>query len=656
MDTKSRDIKYSLGAKIAAAFIVCLCFVVIMTSGAFLIINNEIVFCKSYYETNQFEWEFARLVNDVVELNIELKSEENIRNSDKLGIKKAENLQRLHRIQNRLAGCVNLAYYIKNDQTGEVVTNVTDQDALSLIQSQPTAVRLNQWELDTDYPLSGEIPEMLSGTPYEVYAAVVQPLKAGDVFYGQFQNFSWVKAMSRIIIPALIASIILLILAFIYLVCVAGRREKGGETELSFIDRVYADVQTLLVFLAALISIFCVAQISHSNSVEALIIASIVWSIDAVIGLTYVLSMVRQIKSRRLMENTLIFKACSALISLVRLCFDEKVFKAGILILLLVYGLVNGILFAAASSGGAWAAGLLLIAFNAAALYYTARALISLTEIMGAVKEVSAGNLDYSLEGKKISDAFAGLVQDLQSIQGGLKKAVAEAVKGERMKTDLITNVSHDLKTPLTSIVNYVDLLKKEELNNERAYEYVHILEEKSGRLKQLIEDLVEASKASSGNLAVKTEKVDLNELVMQACGEYEEKIRQAGIDMRINSPEKSTLISADGKYMWRIFENLLSNALKYSMPGSRVYIDINKNDRSGVLTIKSVSANPLDISPEQLTERFVRGDASRTTEGSGLGLSIAQSLTVIQGGRFKIEIDGDLFKVTVEMPLWSEE
>ena len=265
------------------------------------------------------------------------------------------------------------------------------------------------------------------------------------------------------------------------------------------------------------------------------------------------------------------------------------------------------------------------------------------------------GNINYNLDNKEITITFQGLAQDIQRIQQGLKRAVEEAVKVERMKADLITNVSHDLKTPLTSIVSYVDLLKNEKLNNEKVNGYINILEEKSERLKKLIEDLLEASKASSGNIAVHTEKVDLHELIMQACGEYEGKIKNTSLDIRMNDTDKKIAVRADGKHMWRIVENLISNALKYSMANSRVYINIFINEPYGVVTIKNVSEVSLDISPEQLTERFVRGDESRSTEGSGLGLSIAQSLTHIQGGRFKIEIDGDLFKVTVEMPLWRD-
>ena len=296
-----------------------------------------------------------------------------------------------------------------------------------------------------------------------------------------------------------------------------------------------------------------------------------------------------------------------------------------------------------------------MVAFNAVAAALCARALGSLTKIMISVKETSKGNLSYELDLKKISPSFNNFAVDVANIQNGLKQAVNEAVKGERMKAELITNVSHDLKTPLTSIITYVDLLRKENLENTTAKEFVEVLYEKSYRLKQLIEDLIEASKASSGNLTVTKEKVDLKMLLMQAIGELEEKIEKAGLVFKINCQEE-TAIYADGRHMWRILENLISNVIKYSMQNSRVYIDIFKMDSMGVLIIKNISAISIDITPDQLMERFVRGDASRTTEGAGLGLSITKSLSEIQGGKFEINIDGDLFKAIVMMPLWEEE
>ena len=255
----------------------------------------------------------------------------------------------------------------------------------------------------------------------------------------------------------------------------------------------------------------------------------------------------------------------------------------------------------------------------------------------------------------KISPSFLNFAEDVANIQVGLKNAVDDAVKGERMKAELITNVSHDLKTPLTSIISYVDLLKKEKLENERASGYVDILHEKSYRLKQLIEDLIEASKASSGNLTVTKMRVDYKQLTLQAMGEMEDKMEAVGLTFKISCAEP-VFIHADGGHMWRILENLFSNVIKYSMPHSRVYVDIFKMDGYGILVMKNISAAPIDFDETRLTERFVRGDASRTTEGSGLGLSITQSLAEIQDGTFGIQVDGDLFKAVVSIPLWEEE
>jgi len=235
-------------------------------------------------------------------------------------------------------------------------------------------------------------------------------------------------------------------------------------------------------------------------------------------------------------------------------------------------------------------------------------------------------------------------------IATGLSHAVDEQVKSERLKADLITNVSHDLKTPLTSIISYVDLLKREEIDNPRVQEYINVLDQKSTRLKTLTEDLVEASKASSGNVKIDFADINYNEIVEQALGEFEDKTHAAKLEMILNYPDHPVMISADGRHLWRVIENLLNNCCKYALRESRVYVDITEDDDSGTAscTIKNISSRPLNISPEELTERFVRGDVSRTTEGSGLGLSIAKSLTKLMNGELVITIDGDLYKASV--------
>lgn len=235
-------------------------------------------------------------------------------------------------------------------------------------------------------------------------------------------------------------------------------------------------------------------------------------------------------------------------------------------------------------------------------------------------------------------------------IATGLSHAVDEQVKSERLKADLITNVSHDLKTPLTSIISYVDLLKREEIDNQRVQEYIKVLDQKSTRLKTLTEDLVEASKASSGNVKIDFADINYNEIVEQALGEFEDKTHAAKLEVILNYPDHPVMISADGRHLWRVIENLLNNCCKYALRESRVYVDITEDDDSdtATCTIKNISSRPLNISPEELTERFVRGDVSRTTEGSGLGLSIAKSLTKLMNGELVISIDGDLYKASV--------
>ena len=242
------------------------------------------------------------------------------------------------------------------------------------------------------------------------------------------------------------------------------------------------------------------------------------------------------------------------------------------------------------------------------------------------------------------------------SISRGLKAAVTEQVKAERLKTDLITNVSHDLKTPLTSIISYVDLLKRENIENPRVQEYITVLEQKSSRLKNLTEDLVEASKASSGNITLDLIPIHYTEILQQSLGEFEDKLAARSLQVLTTLPQEDVLILADGRQLFRVLENLLNNCCKYALLGSRIYIELQKDEEIATFTMKNISEAPLNVSPEELTERFVRGDVSRSTEGSGLGLSIAKSLTKLMNGKMKIEIDGDLYKVSLSFPLVKEE
>ena len=284
--------------------------------------------------------------------------------------------------------------------------------------------------------------------------------------------------------------------------------------------------------------------------------------------------------------------------------------------------------------------------------YYVLKKLWYLSYIMDGTQRIKNGDIHHKL--KLIGeDNFTTLADNINNIRDGLDKAIDNQLKSERMKSELITNVSHDLKTPLTSIINYVELIKKEEnISPEYLKDYVNVLDSKSKRLKILIEDLFEASKASSGNIELNMEKIDLTQLLRQSIGEMEEKLSEANLDLKINIPEDKTYVRADGRRLYRVLENLLINISKYSLPNTRVYIDIIEEDSKVKLTMKNISSYELNFDPEEIMERFKRADDSRNTEGSGLGLAIARDLVNLQGGTFSIDIDGDLFKSIVEFDI----
>ena len=273
---------------------------------------------------------------------------------------------------------------------------------------------------------------------------------------------------------------------------------------------------------------------------------------------------------------------------------------------------------------------------------------LGLKKLQEGAKRLAEGDLSYQIDKNGLRWDLARHADDLNSIGKGMSRAVEERLKSERFKSELITNVSHDIKTPLTSIINYVDFLKKEELDNEQAKEYIEVLDRQSGRLKKLIEDLVDASKAATGNVKLNLSPCQVGVLMTQTTGEYKEKAEASDLNIIMRLPDNELEIMADGSGMWRVFDNLLNNICKYSQPGTRVYLSLEEKDGEAVITYRNTSKYELDISEEELMERFVRGDSSRHTEGSGLGLSIARNLVELQGGTFDIFIDGDLFKVVI--------
>ena len=277
-------------------------------------------------------------------------------------------------------------------------------------------------------------------------------------------------------------------------------------------------------------------------------------------------------------------------------------------------------------------------------------------KLQNASERLAEGELDYQVNTSWMVLDFGKHGENLNRIAAGMGKAVEARMKSEHLKTELITNVSHDIKTPLTSIINYSDLICKENTDNEKVQEYAEVLYRQSARLKKLIEDLVEASKASTGNLETAMEACEVGILLTQAVGEFEQRLQEKDIDIITKQPETPVFINADGKLLWRVFDNLMNNICKYTQRGTRVYLSVEKKPGKAVITFKNISEYPLDISAEELMERFVRGDRSRHTEGNGLGLSIARSLIDLQGGNMELVVDGDLFKVILTFPLLPEE
>lgn len=371
--------------------------------------------------------------------------------------------------------------------------------------------------------------------------------------------------------------------------------------------------------------------------------------------------LIRRLKAHTLWKNSLIYRVVRWCWKPIQWCAG-KIRKGMILflssgyspVLFLIYFAINTVWCTNLRYGGGISVILFLLFNGAVGVLFAWRA-SQLKKVKAGVEKIANGSLNYQLPLNDLYGEAKELAVQINRISVGLKNAIGESVKNERMRTDLITNVSHDIKTPLTSIINYVDLLKRQNIEDPVIQGYIDVLDQKSQRLKTLTEDLVEASKASSGTLKLQLEKIDFIELINQTNGEFADRLTARSLTAVLNVQENPAYIMADGRYVWRILENLYRNVEKYAMSGSRVYIEAFEKIGRVFFVIKNVSEAPLNIKADELTERFIRGDVSRSTEGSGLGLSIAKDMTELMGGTFKIYLDGDLFRVTVSFAVVPE-
>lgn len=486
-----------------------------------------------------------------------------------------------------------------------------------------------------------------NGIQLKVMVYVPHSSEVKDVYYYAEKLVDIAISYKDGIIAITVFDIILLITLLVYLFWAAGYVPDRYEPVARGLHIIPFD---LYVFISAVAAIVCIMLINVSDELFIFL---------GLLGLTFIFfsfiyTLPVRIKTKTLKNNTLIYKFYKFLKSAASVMDEVTGSRFRIFLIISVFLFISACetLFFIIGDISGYGVSLILMVLRLIEAPVIAFLLTALLALHNGAKQISTGDVSYRINTSMLIGPLKKHANYLNSINGAVNKAVEERMKSESLKTELITNVSHDLKTPLTSIVNYVDLLKKTDITDEKALEYIEVIDRQSQRLKKLTFDIVEASKASTGNIEVHKEKTVLNVIIQQTNGEYIERLEEKSLVLVPEVPENDVTINTDGRLLWRIIDNLMSNICKYSMPGTRVYISLWQDEYNAYISFRNISKNKLNISPDELTERFVRGDASRNTEGSGLGLSIAKSLADVIGGRLTIIIDGDLFKVTLALPL----
>ena len=532
------------------------------------------------------------------------------------------------------------AYAVVYPELSECVTNIPGADLQvwnhTIDQSFDTKDFVFAVSVDTKFSVADSMADEAEN--YETYSKLMFPMLAGAIFGS-----------------------VLWLIGMVWLTVTAGRRPEDEEIHLNGFDRWYTEIAAgavIGIWLAGTIilgTLIANSSLGYSYAVVTVIVTCLICGTYTMAWfLIGYLSLVRRIKAGTLWKNSMIRKVlkwigkCSGKLADFARAFSRntaekiKVLLVGGAFLFLQF-LIIGCVFS-----GAGVFLLALMAVDVAVMIFAIRKADGQDRIMDGLKKISDGELQYKIKTDTLTGKQKVMAEYINNIGGGLDAAVENSLKKERMQTELITNVSHDLKTPLTSIINYVDLMKRENPTDPKIQEYLRILDEKSQRLKVLTEDVVEASKASTGNIKLEMNDIDFVEMVQQVIGEFEEKFQEKNLTMMVHFTDEPSIIYADGQRMWRVLENVFGNVVKYAMEGTRVYAEISNRNKKVTFSLKNISAQPLNISADELTERFIRGDVARNTEGSGLGLSIAKSLTELQGGEFKLYLDGDLFKVMI--------
>ncbi len=498
-----------------------------------------------------------------------------------------------------------------------------------------------------------------------LYLWVDEDLPAADAYFSL--TYEAIRLQSTWEAVAASAAVLLVGSLLLAVFLCAGMGHKAGVTgiHLHGFHRLPGDVVFLVLGLGLLLcGASGVSFLFHLWTASApmdlmLLYAGALAAAAGALGLTALTTFAARCKARTLFRDTLVWKLCAllwrgvkALGRILRAALSAVPLAWKTLLVCGAYGVFTLWIFT--NQWRYYSGGYLLLwmAVSAAGALYLIAWTAQWKRIRRGAHEIIGGNPYYQIDDRWMLPDLRERAEELNNLGHAISAAAERQVNSERFKAELITNVSHDLKTPLTSIINYVDLLKKRPIDDPEAKEYIDVLDRKSQRLKKLTEDLVEASKASTGNLAVTLAPLDFGQLIDQALAECGERLEGSGLTVVRSVPETPVWVMADGRHLWRVLDNLLTNCAKYALEGTRVYLDLRVGNGWAELWVKNISRDPLDVSPERLMERFVRGDESRTNQGSGLGLSIAQSLTELQKGHFSIDIDGDLFKAVVALPL----
>ena len=537
-------------------------------------------------------------------------------------------------------GCVNLLYAVYDQDGRNVAQNCDGDSAVYIGESE-------FWWSDTEF--------------YQIRFWLRAPLQPGDGYYDGAQLYGWAYANRTGILIATLGLTVLAVICAVLLLCGAGRKEGVDGVCLAWVNRKIPFDLYLFAGFWVCLGLGAAAVVSISDLVFGgrlglwvlgVILAVLAAAAFATVFMHLLICFAARVKGGAWWRNTLIYMVLHWCWRMLKKLFGKLKLVLRSLPLVwksvLVFcgaALVNIILaFLTVETGPFWL--LVLLLFDSALLVGVALTAMQLRKLQAGGEALARGDLNAKVDPAGMYWEFRRHAENLNSISDGMTRAVEARMKSEHFKTELITNVSHDIKTPLTSIINYVDLLKKDQVSGDKAAEYLEVLERQSARLKKLTEDLVEASKASSGAMHVELSRSDVCELLRQAAGEYEDRFAAAQVTPVITAPEHPVDILCDGRLLWRVFDNLLGNICKYSQPGTRAYMSVDEDGDRVWLMVKNISRDILNVSADELMERFVRGDRSRSTEGSGLGLSIARSLTELQGGTFRLFVDGDLFKV----------